>query len=284
MPELSVHLCVKDRERTVGTAVRSTLAAMPRDAELFVLDDGSTDATLEVVQAFRDKRIRVLHRDHSVGPPGARRVMLARTDSAFVATIDSDDVTLPWRFGMSRRAMAQTGADLLFTQVVHFVDQPRVRLRRPSAPVTARAETVPLLQLIGNNLYNPTLFAHRRAIEDVGGYRDCVAEDYDLWLRALVARKRLVRWGVPGVAYRLHPGQVSIDPGFVPRTEAQGLLEQSRASLRAEVFGLDPSRPPSASELWAVLAREARARRLSRLQWFLVSNMARATVGPPDRA
>ncbi|PJI94109.1 glycosyltransferase family 2 protein [Luteimicrobium subarcticum] len=270
MPELSVLLCVKDGQETVGSAVRSTVRALPSDAELVVLDDGSTDATVDVVRRVADRRVRVLSEATSLGPAMARQALVDRTDSRFIAMMDADDVAMPWRFRASRRVMRRHDAPMVFTQVVPFRDA-RHPLR-PGLPVTASPAAVRLLLLIGNNLYHPTLFARRDVLESLGGYRDCVAEDYDLWLRAATSGVRIARWGGPGIAYRIHDKQVSKAPDFMARAEALGMLAESRDGLRS-VFGLVPGSDDGS--LRAVVASAAEASGLNRGERFAVDQFVR---------
>src|SRR5690606_12676863 len=63
--------------------------------------------------------------------------------------------------------------------------------------------------LLTNPVAHPTLMARRSALERVGGYREVPTEDYDLWLRLAAGGARLERQALPGLAYRMHPGQIT---------------------------------------------------------------------------
>lgn len=143
VPELSVIMPVFNGATTVETAVRSTLRAMPRDSELVVLDDASTDGTGAVVEAIGDRRVRLVRNSVNVGVGRAARELMECTDSRFVARMDADDVCLPWRFRSQLPAMRRGSVDILFAPVVRFRSAPlRVSLSMPVA-INARASASP---------------------------------------------------------------------------------------------------------------------------------------------
>lgn len=196
---------------------------MPRDSELLVLDDMSTDKTLEVLQAVQDPRLRVLTAEKNVGGPASRRRLLAESDSEFVASIDADDVSLPWRFSVQQSAIEK--ADVLFSSALRFgsatADDRRplsrltraVRLR-PSVTASLQPSEFPSALLFHNPVWHPSLFARRSAIELVGGYNMARhGDDWDLWLRIAKSGARMHRLAVPVIAYRESPKQASRSPG-----------------------------------------------------------------------
>ncbi len=212
MPRLTVLVPVHSAERTLPAALSSTLRHLPRDAGIAVLDDGSLDRSAEVARAFDDPRLTVRTRENG-GVASALNELLETTDSEFVARMDADDVVLPGRFRRQLRAL--TGRDrgpggpprpdAVFTTVVQFGDGARP-VPRPSriAP-----EDFGLHLLLTNPVAHPTLMARRSALERVGGYREVPTEDYDLWLRLAAGGARLERQALPGLAYRMHPGQIT---------------------------------------------------------------------------
>lgn len=205
MPKISVLLPVRNGGRFVDRAIRSTLFALPSDAELVVLDDASSDGTGAVVERIGDTRLRMIQNGTSVGVSAGLNQLVAATDSELVARMDADDVTMPWRF---RRQLQELGGhDFAFTSVVFI--RANGTFIRPEQPGRIVADALPLHLLIGPMLVHPTMLAKRSAIDALGGYRATPGEDYDLWLRALNAGYRVVRAGCPGLLYRRHADQVT---------------------------------------------------------------------------
>ncbi|WP_022867601.1 glycosyltransferase family 2 protein [Schaalia vaccimaxillae] len=211
MPELSVILPARNAQATIERAVSSTLAAMPADSELVVANDGSTDATSEraLKGATRDNivdpRLRII--EASPGPGGVSRVLnqlLAATDSRLVGRMDADDISLKSRFTRTIAAL-ERGDDMVFTQMIEL----RGRSPRPRIPYEITPEHMRLQLLLTNPVCHPTMLATRKILDQVGGYRQVPAEDYDLWLRVAGVDGRIRRLGAWGLIYRIHPSQVT---------------------------------------------------------------------------
>lgn len=246
MPRLSVLLPVKDGAATIRSAVRSTLRAMPRDSELIVVDDGSTDATGTILGSIADRRLRVLRHDSPWGVAASLNHALEATDSALVGRMDADDLSLPWRFRVQLPALRT--ADLVFGALL-LIDA-KGRPSGLSSPAPVHPSSAALHLLIENPFAHPTLVGRREALTGPGGYRATKVEDYDLWLRAVSSGARLRKLPVPVLAYRRHAGQATqswaagaADP-LLDESFAAALPQPLRAhatSIRAAAVARDRS-------------------------------------------
>lgn len=207
MPALSVLMPVRNGERYLAGAIRSTLRALPRDAELLVIDDASDDdsASIATSAGDRDRRVRLHRRARSAGLPAALNDGIARSDSRFLARMDSDDVCLPTRF--RRQLVSLQHLDFVFGSSVLIDGRGRVTGVSTPLPVGPRAARYHLL--IGNFFSHPTMACRRQALTDLGGYHDVVVEDFELWLRAVAVGSRMSQSPVPAIAYRRHETQVT---------------------------------------------------------------------------
>src|SRR5204863_1066446 len=101
MPAVSVLMSVNDGAPWVAEAVASVLAQSAGDLELIVVDDGSSDATPDLLAAVRDVRLRVL-RQARTGLTRALNRALGAARADLVARLDADDVALPERLARQR--------------------------------------------------------------------------------------------------------------------------------------------------------------------------------------
>lgn len=233
---------MKDGERYIQAAISSTLRAMPRDAELVVLDDGSTDRTPAILDRWRNRI--VVHRNSAPrGLAQGLNQLIEATDSEFIARMDADDVCLPWRF--RRQLKYAESADLIFTAIV-FTNS-RGLPTRPDLVGTIGPAAAGLHLLLASCFSHPTMLARRAALPE-DGYRPLAAEDYDMWLRVLSSGGRLARDPIPGLLYRRHSGQVSgSDVWSEQRIQELGdgrIMQSYRDALRAQ--GMDSGAPQSA--------------------------------------
>jgi hypothetical protein len=234
MPELSVLMPVRNGAATVERAVTSTLRALPRDSELAVFDDGSTDSTLEVLDRIADPRLVVMSSTGASGVAEALNQLLARTDSRLVGRMDADDVTLPWRFRLQSR-MLEGRCRVAFTTVVEWF--PATHRLKPNPPRPISVAAFPFRLLLSNPVAHSTTLAERATVTDIGGYRTVPAEDYDLWLRLQAAGVPLACAAVPGILYRVHPGQVTAATGWRSSSWTDERTSQAFAALCRRVLG-----------------------------------------------
>lgn len=96
-PMFSVVMPAYNSEQYVGEAIESVLAQTMPSWELLVVDDCSTDRTLEVCQSYKDPRIRVFSSPQNLNAARARNLALEHARGEFVAFLDSDDVAVPYR-------------------------------------------------------------------------------------------------------------------------------------------------------------------------------------------
>lgn len=233
MPQLCVLIPVRNSAEYIGPAVRSVLRGMPRDATLTVLDDASTDSTPEVLQRVQDPRLRLILSPTRVGRVGGANILLERTDSEYVARMDGDDITTPWRFRHQIRLLERTGLDATFMTMAEL----RGRRLRPSMPMSISSTAFPLHLLVTNPVGQPTMLARREVIERVGGYRDVTAEDYDLWIRLVHSGARLHRSGSLGLLYRQHGQQTTALVQYRKDSWSDPLTQEAYQSLSEQMIG-----------------------------------------------
>src|SRR5689334_22165094 len=97
-PPVSVYMPAFNVERYVADAVRSVLSQTFGDFELIVVDDGSTDRTLDILRdlARTDPRVKLLSRPNT-GVSRASNEAIALARGEFLARMDSDDFSMPDR-------------------------------------------------------------------------------------------------------------------------------------------------------------------------------------------
>jgi glycosyltransferase involved in cell wall biosynthesis len=205
----------------VRAAAVSILRQTERDLALVCVDDGSTDATGEVLErlAERDRRVLVLR-----GPgEGIARALgrgLARCDAEVVARMDADDVAHPARLALQRDALAADPSLAAVGARVRLFPRRILRdgMRRYAAWLNALVtpELVARDLLVEAPLAHPAAALRRGALERAGGWRDGpFPEDYDLWLRLVEAGGRLTNVPATLLDWRESPGRLTrTDPRY----------------------------------------------------------------------
>ena len=256
-PRLSVIMPMYNAARFVGMAVESILAQSMGDFIFYIVDDGSTDGSGDIVAAMaaHDRRIHLIRQDNR-GIVASLNHMLALVDTPFVARMDADDIALPARFEKQLARMeAEPSLAALGTQFIEIGPGGEIidaDFRQPIGTELIR-ETLTHRQPIAN----PTAMFRTQALHDAGLYRqafrDC--EDYDLFLRLSEIADID---NLPDILlhYRRSPGQMSV-LNNASQTRQAGYArlahEERRAGRRDPFDGLDSL--PAISELDGMLGR-----------------------------
>ncbi len=202
-PQVSVVIPTYNRARYVTKAIESVFAQTCTDYEIIVVDDGSTDDTQEVLQAYAG-RVQIL-RQANGGPSAARNAGIRAARGRWVAFLDSDDEWLPEKLAAQMADVADhpeavahfTNATFVLSngQTVGLFDVRRFRARGTPHRVFER----PLIRVIADEIVVlPTFLVRRDVLLDAGLFDTglSIAEDRDLLMRVALAGP----WG-----YRTEP-------------------------------------------------------------------------------
>lgn len=182
MPTVSVIIPTFNRAGCIARAIDSVLAQTYRDREIIVVDDGSTDNTMQVLENYAE-RIRCIRQDNA-GVSAARNAGLRAAQGEWVAFLDSDDTWLPSKLAVQMDLVERTGTEVCFTSVVQ-VDETRERPVQGVCSDTVFQEPLDLLLVLRVVPYVQSMVAKTRFLRKLGGFNELlrVAEDTDLIYR-----------------------------------------------------------------------------------------------------
>ena len=194
-PRLSVCLPTYNGEAYVTEAVRSVLEQSYTDFELVVVDDGSSDRTLDILQTFDDPRLRIYQNPQRRGIPGNWNAAVGLARGEFVCVFHQDDVMLA---GNLVRKLALFDADPSLS-LVHSGAEVVVEAGAPKrvAEWREKAETdfveegeayFRKLLLYGVCICAPTVIVRREQLAALGGFNETLGYtcDYEMWMKLCV--------------------------------------------------------------------------------------------------
>jgi glycosyltransferase involved in cell wall biosynthesis len=227
VPVFAVAMPTYNAEATVAEAIESVLAQRFEAWELSIVDDGSIDSTLAIVEryAVRDSRIRVVHQENAgCGPARARAISLSK--AAYIMHFDNDDVLAPEcmeRF--AKHVSDHPGFDIYSCNAEWFRDDGSCG-RYFDGPGFDCVRSFSLDEVLAENIIlSAAAIITRGAYSKVGGIRDdAPVEDYDLWVRVLAHGGRHLYLPETLVRYRRSARQMSL--GVV------GIFEGNASVLR----------------------------------------------------
>lgn len=181
MPKVAVLMPVFNGMPYLPAAVESIQQQTYADWKMIIVNDGSTDGSVEYLDSLGDSRIEVIHQGNQ-GVALALNRGLERCDTEFTARMDDDDVAHPTRFEEQVAFLDQHAhVGLLGTQVR------RIGTKRTggTSSVAFDHETIDTgILRHENHMYHPTIMCRTKILKAIGGYRAFPkCEDTDLYLR-----------------------------------------------------------------------------------------------------
>jgi glycosyltransferase involved in cell wall biosynthesis len=171
-------------ERYLREAVDSILRQTFTNFELLAVDDGSTDATLEILRSYQDSRLRVIQKRHG-GIVSTLNDGLAQARSEWIARMDADDISLPsWLERLWGQVLHKPQIILCHSAISNFGEGIAI----PGDARLPRSRSFTALRLCYQSpiSHSGVMYKKNKALE-VGGYfeHERYAEDFSLWGRLI---------------------------------------------------------------------------------------------------
>lgn len=94
---VTVLMPVYNGEKYIKEAIDSILCQTFKNFEFLIINDGSTDSSVEIIKSYRDSRIRLLINEHNLGLIGTLNIGLKEARGKYIARMDQDDISMPER-------------------------------------------------------------------------------------------------------------------------------------------------------------------------------------------
>ncbi|MEU6867453.1 glycosyltransferase family A protein [Streptomyces sp. NPDC046876] len=247
-PVVSVVIPCHDYGRYLPEAVSSVISQTFRDWEIVIVDDGSTDNSVDVAEALiahhPDRRIRLLQQANA-GVSAARNTGIEASAGRYILPLDADDVIAATMLEKTVAVLdSDPGVAIASTDVFAFTDDD---LPPQAMPFPAYSRELLLQRLI---MFYCSLF-RREAWQTVGGYNEGMraGEDWDFWIGC-------VEHGFD--AHHIH------EPLFGARNKDTGLhveAAENDLAIRARIVANHPGlfKPITRNWAQAVLSQDAEA-------------------------
>ena len=241
--------------RFLQESINSVLGQTFQDFNLFIIDDGSTDNTKEVVSRYQSLHSNIQYFfQENRGLPAARNAGLKLSTAPFIAFLDADDVWMPEKLEETLKPFyAQPNLGVVYTLVEmmngwgnHLVQE------RPCTPV--RGEV--FHQLLFNNSIagsSSSVLVRKECVKKVGSFDESLpsCEDWDLWLR--IARYFPFDYiAKPLVKIRIHEKNMHKDVERMVR----GKLALMEKVFREDSLELAPLRSAAFATIYLTVSRQ----------------------------
>jgi glycosyltransferase involved in cell wall biosynthesis len=231
-PKVSVIMSVYNGERYLIAAMDSIWSQTFNDFEFIVIDDGSTDGTLEILKSYVDDRLCLIHNPTNLKLSKSLNKGIELARGEYIARMDADDISSPGRFAK---------------QVVYLDNHPRIGVAGGWAKrITDSGRLIGEIKHETHSdfvkwelcfycpIIHPSVMMRTNVVKALGGYSDTAlfAEDYDLW-RRLSCKTELVNIPEYVLLYREHS-----DSSSIKNQDSQKVLtSELRRLMLAEYIG-----------------------------------------------
>jgi glycosyltransferase involved in cell wall biosynthesis len=222
---VTVLMPVYNGEPYLREAMESILNQSFTDFEFLIINDGSTDRSVDIILSYPDPRIRLVDNDQNIGLVHTLNRGIDLANGEFIARMDGDDISMPERFSKQVAFMERHPEVGVYGGWIEYFMGRELVMKFPASDADIR-QALPSY----NPIAHPTVMIRREVLKDHHLYYDPEyrhVEDYELWTR-LSAITCFANIQEVVLKYRIHPAQI----GREYAAEQAAVLKKIHAKLR----------------------------------------------------
>lgn len=185
MNNVSVIMGAFNEVATIGKAIESIINQTYSCWEFIIVDDCSTDGTLEIITSYceKDSRIKVYRNNRNIGLAESLNKAINYASGIYIARMDADDISLPNRFDEQVKRLDSDSKVMVVGSAAYYINRSNTKKKLVRMPEYHRD----ILRLIFkmSPFIHPSVMMRREFVSLTNGYNPKLrrAQDYDLWLR-----------------------------------------------------------------------------------------------------
>lgn len=205
-PTITLAMPVYNGGRYLREAIDSILSQTFADFEFLIIDNCSTDNSVEIIKSYTDPRIRLVRNEVNMGIAYSRNKGIELARGRYLAWMDCDDASFPERLERQFSYMEEHPEISVSGTWMRTMDRPDHIWRYPTDPELLKCQL-----LFGSPLASPSVILRCEDFRasDIRYYSPYGTEDYDLWVQFSRHGKKLSNLSDVLINYRVHTGQSS---------------------------------------------------------------------------
>lgn len=205
--DITVLIALYNSEKYIKQTIESLTNQTFKNFEILIINDASTDNSIDVVNSINDERIRLLHNDTNQGICLTRQRGIEEAKGKYIAILDADDLAMPNRLEKQFLFLENNPEIVLYGTNAHFIDENDAAIDHVHN-LNCDPDLIKIMLLFANQFINSSVLCRRDVMLNVGGYKKPIAEDYDLFVR-IAENYKTANLNEKLVAYRMHSGSDS---------------------------------------------------------------------------
>jgi len=201
-PIVTVFIPVYNGEIFLAASIDSVLAQSFNDFELLIIDDGSSDGSLQIIESYEDNRIRLLRNETNKGISFTRNRAIKEARGEFLAILDADDIALPNRLEKQLNFF-QANPEIAGCGSHAMVIDSKGQATNEVFKFPVETDLVKTEFLFRNVFVNSSVMYRLDILKNSRGYYDGLCEDYEMAIQ-LNSKYKLTNIDEILVKYRKH--------------------------------------------------------------------------------
>ncbi len=212
IPKISVIMPAYNASLYIKEAIESVLSQTYTDFEFIIINDGSTDTTLDIIKSFSDKRIILVNNEINLGIIKSRNIGIDLARGKYIAKMDADDISLPSRFEKQFKYLDQNPNVAVIATKLALIDEKGVlQSVWPEdyyvSGINQIKVTLPIINCIGQ----PTVMMRADIAKEIGYNADYIKnEDWGFWLDVLSKNYTIEKLDEVLLYYRIHSASTTV--------------------------------------------------------------------------
>lgn len=183
---VSVIMSCYNSEQYLMEAIKSILNQTYSKFEFIIVNDGSTDSTLDIIKSIKDSRIIILNQENQ-GLATALNNAIKIAKGKYILRMDADDISLSHRIQKQVSFMESNPEVGVLGSAIIFIDEKDNQLGRSFSLLSSRLIEKFILNHKGNVMAHPSVIIRKELFDKYGGYcrHMTFSQDYQLWSKFL---------------------------------------------------------------------------------------------------
>jgi len=211
--KLTVLMAVYNGGEFLKDSIQSVLNQTYQDFEFLILDDCSTDNSVEIINSFSDSRIVIYSNEKNMGQTKSLTLGLNHARGEYIARIDADDIAFPlWL--KAQINFIERNPEVVVASANAIVIDENTKIRRKYL-VPSKKEEILLRSLMASPINHVVSIMRKDILVQYGGYDDQyrIIADYGLWSALLRNGKNITSSNKVLMAIRVHSKSLSLING-----------------------------------------------------------------------
>ena len=201
--KITIIMSTYNDQKYLNSSIKSILNQTYKNFIFMIIDDASTDNTKHILKYYKkkDSRIRIYYNTKNKGLTENLNFLLKKTRTKYVARMDADDISLPYRLKIQVNEMINNDIDILGSNCFYISNKNKTKIKS-NLPLSKDKIYKDLERY--NPIIHSSVIFKKKAISKIGNYdlkfKKC--QDFDLWIRCKRNNLKIINLSKPLIMHR----------------------------------------------------------------------------------